>query len=838
MKYINYRRPLVLILVAGISFFFAGVSVSYAQTAQVRNWQRVLQRIQELDDEALTDRRDAIVQIRRGVEFWIDKHPDSKIILKEAPSGPESVAELRAQAALLLDAVEAMLNQDLTRPFELKPITIRVMGEFREDRFTGPMFTETNTKTRITENGIRSLNPASMTSILRAVSLIPSVNQQSVDPLGLADISNFHESFRFRGVEATGGGNPSTPVNIENIPVTGRPGGGANICDLENFRSISIYKGGIPADKALGLTNIGGKIDLEVKRPEEKFHFEVDQAFGAYGFRRSFARISTGLPSSKTAAFLSYSNTHADKWKGEGDTDRNNVMVGLTQTVGSKLKVEAFSIHNQTAVHAYRPLNYEKASSLDRNYDDEYSNDPGDYQYYGYNKSRFTDYNIFANIEYAVDGSSGIVMKPFYWKDKGYYQQSITTGDGSPRIRRWDINHDIRGVMAQYSRKWRDGYLNAGYSYLDQERPGPPTSWKLYRVSSTGLVFDKWQILSNSSRHRQHVPFVSGKHSTGALTLEGSVKYVRYSMPEIMTYVTSDLSDVSYDQALGIKPAVEANASARSKNFNEILPSIGLSYLLNRSLSAYFSYGRNHGLSVSLYPFFISQKSSFYAKGISLQKLWDEQKLETADNFDVGLRYGARNLYVTPTFYFARHKNKTATYHDVSLNATFPSAVFDAEAHGFEVEAGAVPVGNLSVYSSFSYNRFSFSQNIHNQAGSIIPVDGKQVPDAPKYMAKAGVACSLRGLTLSPSIRYTSSRYGDILQTEIIAGAALVDLDLAYTTAIPKMAVERLKVSFSINNLLDKKYISIINTTDYATLGSTYQTGAPFTVQGAISAAF
>jgi len=59
-------------------------------------------------------------------------------------------------------------------------------------------------------------------------------------PYGLADIVNYHESFRFRGVEATAGGVPATTANVEGLPVTGRPGGGATIYDLENMQNINI----------------------------------------------------------------------------------------------------------------------------------------------------------------------------------------------------------------------------------------------------------------------------------------------------------------------------------------------------------------------------------------------------------------------------------------------------------------------------------------------------------------------------------------------------------------------------------------------------------------------
>ncbi len=834
----SYRHRWIKVGVAVLTLFFVGAPLVIAQKKQVDHWRQALQQLHSSRDKELMDNRDGVVAIRNRIERWIKLHPTAHIVLPSAPPEPWGVAEMRMQVASLHSVVEAMLQQDLSQPFEMETITIHIEGKFKDKDFVGPMFTETNTKTRMTENAIHTLGPASTMSILRAISLIPSVNQQSVDPAGLADSSNYHESFRFRGVEATAGGNPSTPVNVENIPVSGRPGGGANIYDLENFRNLSIYKGGVPADKTFGLTNIGGKIDLEVKRPDERFRLELKQALGSYDFRRSFLRISTGLSPSKTSGFLSYSNTHADKWKGEGGADRNNVMIGLTQAIGDKLKIEAFSIYNHAVGNAYRPLNYEKVSSLSRNYNFEYSNDKFDYQYYGYNKSSFKDYNIFANIEYKPDADSSVTVKPFYWRDKGYYQETITTNDGSNRIRKWNIDHAIRGVVAQYSRKIQTADFNIGYSYLNQERPGPPSSWKLYKVSPTGLVFDKWQILSNSSKHRQDTPFVSGRYSIGSWTMEGGVKYMRYSMPEITTYNATGISDIGYKEALERAPSSEANASALAKTFNKVLPNFGLSYLLNKSLSSYFSYGRNHGMSVSLYPFFISQKGSFYAKGITLQNLWDEQKIEIADNYDAGLRYITSKLYIVPTVYFARHKNKAATYYDASLKATFPSSVFNADAYGAELEAGAVPMKRLSLYSSFSYNRFYFSQNIHNQAGSIIDVQGNQAPDAPEYLAKGIVSYSIGGFIFSPTVRYTSSRYGDILQKEKIDGAAIVDFGFSYAAAIPQIMVKKIDIALAFNNIFDKKYISIINTSDYTTLGSTYQAGAPLTVHASVSISF
>ena len=252
--------------------------------------------------------------------------------------------------------------------------------------------------------------------------------------------------------------------------------------------------------------------------------------------------------------------------------------------------------------------------------------------------------------------------------------------------------------------------------------------------------------------------------------------------------------------------------------------------MLNESLSCYFSYGRNYGMSVKLYPYFISQKNALYAKGITLQDLWDDQELEIADNFDFGLRFITDRLYVVPTLYYAKHRNKAATYCDTSLGFSFPASVFDAVVYGFELEAGIMPIENLSIYASFSYNRFYFSDDIYNQAGAVIPVDGNQVPDAPKYLVKGIASYRIGDFLFSPIVRYTSCRYGDILHEEKIGGAAIFDFVITYTTAFPKVRIKKLDCSLAFNNIFDREYVSIINTDDYKTLGSSYQAGAPFTV--------
>ncbi|ABL64498.1 TonB-dependent receptor [Chlorobium phaeobacteroides] len=679
------------------------------------------------------------------------------------------------------------------------------------------------------------LNPSQM-SVYKAINLMPSLSQQSVDPYGLADIVNYHESFRFRGVEATSGGVPATTVNVEGLPVTGRPGGGATIYDLENFSNINIYTGVMPASAGLGLADVGGKINMEIRRPEESFGVLFKQGFGSNDFRRTFLRVDTGALPGDVKSFISFSDAAADKWKGEGDSQRRNVMAGVTKTFGDNVKLEAFVTYSKGDIHAYRPFSYAQIGNLESAYTIDYGTNPDSYDYYGYNRNEFEDWMVMANLEVKTGEHSKLDIKPYYWSDKGYYLETITLANNQNRIRRWDIDHDLKGVLAEYTTTIGSVDLDFGYLYHTQVRPGPPTSWKNYKVVNGKPVFDQWNILSNSSSHELHSPFLEATYRFGSWKLEGGLKYINYTLPSIITYNTAGLGDLSYDEALAGNPSINAKASALdTKSFSRLFPNLTLTRFIGDNISLHAAYGENYVTHVDIYPYFISQSANFIQKGISFQQLWDAREMETSQNFELGMRVKGSNWSIAPTIYYALHNNKQAVLYDPVLDATYPMNNADAEGYGFELEAEYKPLENLSCYGSFSWNRFSFSQDINSDApgGGIIKVKGEQVPDAPEFLAKGMVSYKAGDFLITPIVRYTSVRYGDVLHNEKIDSTTLFDLDLTWQKKM--LGFKEVEISLSLLNIFDKQYVSMISTSDYKTLKTSYQAGMPFTVMATLA---
>ena len=702
--------------------------------------------------------------------------------------------------------------------------------------FTAPEITVSGKKGDLLQNvtGKESalLNPSQM-SVYKVIGMMPSISQQSVDPYGLADTVNYHEAFRFRGVEATAGGVPGTTVNVEGLPVTGRPGGGATIYDLENFENIAVYSGVMPANIGLGVADVGGKIDMTIKRPGDKFGVTFKQSIGSHDFSRTYLRIDTGNLGSGLKAFASGSTSYAEKWKGYGASNRNNLMFGATEQFSDKVKLEVFATYSKGNIHPYKALGYAEILNLDSAYDNDYGNDPTKYDYYGYNKNEFEDWMVMANLEVKTGENSKLNVKPYSWSDKGYYMETITQNSQN-MIRRWDIDHDLKGVLAEYATKLGSVDLDFGYLYHTQERPGPPTSWKNYTITGNTLQFKNWSILSGGSNHVLHEPFFEAKYRAGDWLFEGGVKYVNYTLPSILTYDTTGIGDVSYDDALAANPAIVASKSAESTTtFSRLFPDVRLTRSLGENTSAHLAYGENYVVHVDIYPYFISQYATFSAHGITFDQLWEERKMEISRNFELGLEMNGSDWSIAPTVYYAIHNNKQAIFLDSDLGISYPMNNADATGYGFELEGEYKPSGALKCYGSFSWNRFCFDENIRSESGSLIEVKGKQVPDAPEFMAKGIVSYTVGEFTISPVVRYSSTRYGDVQHQQKIDGATLFDLDLTWSKAIP--GLRSVDCSLSFINLFDKKYVSLISTSDYKTLNSSYQPGAPFTVVASVA---
>ena len=730
----------------------------------------------------------------------------------------------------------ALIGASASADDELAPITISgTAGSFTS-------LEEMASVTRIDGQAAREAVGAGGASPSMVVRNTPSVNFQSADPYGLSEVG-FHETLKIRGVGQSG---PASSRNINDLPVTGNPGGSKGILDMENVAEVSIYRGAAPVDKALGFSNLPGKINLRVLAPLDELRTDYSLAAGTDAFSRVFVRQDTGKHGI-ASGFVSGSYSAGDKWKGEGDFERQNITGGLKLDGGQDWKAEVYAGYNEDARHNYRFFDYATVSNF-ANFNQDWGTNPAKPDYYDYNRQDFTDRFLFGSVTGRVAQDMKLSFKPYVLKETGeYWFSSLNKDDPSKsRVIEWMIDHENMGAVTELD--WNvgaDTQVKAGLWLHNQQPPGPPVTQRKYLATAQGLKFDGWSVLADNERHRIISPYASWFKSFEQVDVEAGLRYVDLRLGALTAYnntgKAAGLADPDAARAAG---GVNSMASAEAKTLDAWLPFVGMNWRLDRQTSLLAHAGRTYGLDVNLFPYYYAQQAAFKAKGVSFQSLWDQLELETADNFDVGLRHVREDWYAGATLFYALHQNKQSTVYDPVVDARYPWNVADASRYGIELEAGVQLTEAWSVSGNYSWNRFRYDQDLALSSKVNLATDGKQVVDTPEHLVNLGTRYRMEAWTLGADVRYVGERYGDVLNLEKVDAVTLVDAMLQYRLN------RAVNVTLDVRNLFDTEYVGPISAADDAIAnftaalngvtgnGSQYQYGAPRSVFVSVSGQF
>ncbi len=674
----------------------------------------------------------------------------------------------------------------------------------------------------------------------------PSVNFTPVDQAGSNEPS-YHDPIRIRGKSQSG---PGGVFMIDGMPISSNPGGGKQLMDMENVASIDLLKGYLPVDKNLGFSSLIGKVDMNMREASNKMGGEVSQSFGSDDFMRTFVRFDSGKIGD-VALFGSFSHLTNDKTKGAGDLKRLNGTVGLKYTPNNAFKAKITAIRNSDNHHNYYNLSYAEATDLETYFDKEYATTKpttsNNVNYYDWNKQNFNTTAIMGEIEYKPTKNDLITIKPYYKKDKGDYWYSNVSADGNiskNRVINWKIDHDLYGAVASEEHTFSDALkAKIGYWYHKQLPPGPPSDQEKYQVVNGNLVFNGYAVLADNDYHVLQAPFAEISGESNRFKYVAGLQYQTFKLGSLQSHTFGNQTGTAnpdYDTAIATT-SVDALASVDAKTFKTWIPSLYLGYALSPTTSAYIDYSRTYGFDVNLFPTYVSNRANFVSKNVTLQQLWDKLDLELSDNIDFGVKTTIGGITLNPSLFVSFVQNKQANVYDPQYGVAYPANVGDALGYGAEFAAYGPINENLELLLALSYNQYQFTKNFASSATAVVETDGKQLPDAPEYMAKVALSYTQGDWTLTPSARYTSSRWGDVQNTQKIDGYTVVDFDISYRIA-QFMGSHNALFRLTVTNLTNEKYIATINAVDnyLVATGSptTYQTGAPIGVYGSLNLKF
>lgn len=674
----------------------------------------------------------------------------------------------------------------------------------------------------------------------------PSVNFTPVDQAGSNEPS-YHDPIRIRGKSQSG---PGGVFMVDGMPISSNPGGGKQLMDMENVASIDLLKGYLPTDKNLGFSSLIGKVDMNLLSARSKSGAEVSQSFGSDDFMRTFVRFDSGKIGD-VALFGSFSHLTNDKTKGSGDLKRLNGTVGLTYTPNNAFKAKLTAIRNSDDHHNYYNLSYAEASNLGANFNKDFSTSKpttaNSVNYYDWNKQSFDTTALMGEVEYKPTSNDTISLKPYYKKDKGDYWYSngnLNSAVATNRVVNWQMDHDLYGATAAYDHEFSEALkTKIGYWYHKQLPPGPPSDQEKYTVNASGnLVFNGYAVLAENDYHVLQAPFAQLSGEMKRFKYVAGLQYQSFKLGSLKSHTANSTAATSsdYDTAIATT-ALDPWASVEAKTFHTYIPSLYLGYTLSPQTSLYIDYSRTYGFDVNLFPTYVSNRANFVSKNVTLQQLWDKLDLELSDNIDVGMKTTVGGITLNPSLFVSFVQNKQANIYDPTYGVNYPANIGDAFGYGAEFSAYGPINEQLELLVGLSYNRYNFTQNFQSGATTTVDTDGKQLPDAPKYMAKAALSYHLGDWTLTPSARYTSSRWGDVANTQKVDAFTIVDFDMAYRMG-QFMGSRNALFRLTATNLTNEKYIATINAADNAlaasTTASTYQTGAPLGVYGSLNLKF
>lgn len=237
-----------------LALFLASPAL-HAQTKQLMNWMGDLNYLQLVPDEDLLVQRPAVQQIRNAVELWIKMHPSTEVKLEAAPAQPWGVAEIRKQVSALHSAVQAILKEDPSRPFELGVTTVSVTSE------ASPLSPLTDS---IDRTEIQNLQA---TTVSAALDYLPGLTLERT-------ATRNEMKVRLRGFSSQG----QFPLYMDGIPIQVPYDGRVDFNRFltNDIAEIEVAKG--YSSPLLGANNLGGSINLITRQPQKAF--EADAAVG------------------------------------------------------------------------------------------------------------------------------------------------------------------------------------------------------------------------------------------------------------------------------------------------------------------------------------------------------------------------------------------------------------------------------------------------------------------------------------------------------------------------------------------------------------------------------
>ena len=245
-----------------------------------------------------------------------------------------------------------------------------------------------------------------------------------------------------------------------------------------------------------------------------------------------------------------------------------------------------------------------------------------------------------------------------------------------------------------------------------------------------------------------------------------------------------------YDHA---KTAADLSGTSPQRSDSEWSRRLGVLHQFANGLSPYISYSESFDPSSST--------------DANQQLL----KPTRAKQYEGGVKYQQQGLMLSAALYDLEQKNVARW--DIGASANVP--VGTVQSRGLELEAQLALNRHWYVQAAYSANRMSVSHALEANA------EGKRPVNAPMQLASTWLNYSpTEGARLGAGVRYIGKSYADAANTKAVPAATLLDLSASLALGSWLPSLKGASVQLSVNNLLDKDYVSACWSENYCYFGN------------------
>jgi iron complex outermembrane recepter protein len=696
----------------------------------------------------------------------------------------------------------------------------------------------------------------------QAISLLPGINTYNHDATGL-----FGGGLTMRGFGADQIG-----FTINGVPVNDSGNFAVfpqEYVDQENVCTQSVTQGSSDFEAPhVGAT--GGSVGIISCDPEEKRRFRIAQTIGELSLTRTYLRVDSGrFADNKAKAFLSYSHSQADKWKGAGVAKRDHVDVAFSLDISPDSRILGSAMYNRAVNNNFLTLSLADLAAKGYNYDFLTTFTPSvpSPAYYKLATNPFE--NLIASLSGSFKLAENLQMKvqPYLWYGYGTggtQQRALletaflntATGKIGAGV---DLNGD--GDTA-------DTVIVANSSVTKTTRPGI-TAELNYQLGNHALKAGLWYERAEHRQTGPAVPVNSSGESTDIWLRDGHIRRPDGSdyqsrdwktiSPAFQLYA-SDAWSFMNDRGLlqlGLRTpeikrqftnfANEGNNSQTTfsftKRYSEVLPQAGVRFNLDREQQVFVNVGKNFRAPPN-FAFAPTNNNIKLVNGVAI--LEGAIDAETSITTDLGYRYQGKLLTLSASAFNVDFKNRQSNAYNSALDRSIYTNAGDVNNRGLELEVGTLPMAGFTAYASFTTQKSKVKNDLPVGKGlPPLPTKGKQFTLTPEVLAGLSLQYASGPLYARVKVKHVGKQFATLMNDEEVPSYTTADFDAGYRFA-DLTFLRNPMIRLNVSNIGDTKYRnpssgSVVNA---KAIGSTtagtvfYYLGAPRLVSVTLSADF